>query len=199
MAPKYLTESQVHDIEDALKTALEAFGITNIDLDSQANTSGKPDTRCTLSNLLKANGVTIKQSVPFDSLMEEQWQAWYDLARNIQNLNGFKQEDISCKDTDKEAEQLYYQHDGNVQVAEEHARGGSLKIECDIPEDEQASSFQNATLQGARKFAVSIATYMPKSCPTSEEDIKDLLEKELKPMVTRGFSFEVQIGLGDVN
>lgn len=135
MAPKYLTESQVHDIEGALKSALEAFGITNIDLDSEARSSCKPDTRCTLANLLKASGITIKQDLSFDSLMEEQWQVWYDLARENQDRNGFKQEDITCEVTDTEAEKLFYRHNGNIHEAKEYARSGSLKIECNIPED----------------------------------------------------------------
>lgn len=70
----------------------------------------------------------------------------------------------------------------------------NLKITTGVSEDDQLSSFQNATLQGAGAFAFSIATHVTVPDTVIAEG-EAAVAKFVEDALVRGdVAFEVQIG-----
>lgn len=70
----------------------------------------------------------------------------------------------------------------------------NLKIAKNISEDEQSSSFQNATLSGYNEIAVSIASYPKETSFSSQDELEVLIKSALTGLANDGWVFEIQMG-----
>ncbi|OEE37284.1 hypothetical protein A1QO_04050 [Vibrio genomosp. F10 str. ZF-129] len=183
---KYLSETHLDDIVHGVAQQLKNFGI-EIDSDQMM---GLNEAFTTVLN--QTCQVQVVEKIDFWALKEEQWQIWFDAARENQTNKGLSQEMISPEETDAEAESLYHQFDGNIAAIST----GTFKSKKNVPESSQMCSFQNATLQTLGDYACSIACY-PNSLSTdlTQEQVVDELEKQLQPVISEGWSFDIQIGL----
>lgn len=67
----------------------------------------------------------------------------------------------------------------------------NLKITQNISEDEQCSSFQNATLSGHNEnIAVSIATYPEKANYSSQDELELLIKSALTGLANKGWDLK---------
>lgn len=75
-----------------------------------------------------------------------------------------------------------------------------IDISVGIAEDEQESSFMNATLQSfGERSAISIAIHLPEGIgdgidPNSEREVRSLLAGLFSSAIARGCRVEVQLG-----
>lgn len=183
MTSQYLAYSNIEKIEDTLKEALAQYGI-------HSDISNKDS----LKNLIESYGVKVRVMTSFSDLREDQWQEWFDLTRAHQDKIGLDQTSISPEETDRQAEEFFVDFDGSISDAKAALFGGELCVKLGIPEEEQESSFQNATLQGAQGIAISVATQVPFGDEETETGIAEKLRNDLAPLCSKGYSFEIQIG-----
>lgn len=75
----------------------------------------------------------------------------------------------------------------------------NISCELDVSEEVQVSSFQNATLHSVNSgLACSIAVYpLYPNCTETERQAAEYLKASLAPLVSQGWSFEIQIGQSD--
>lgn len=92
----------------------------------------------------------------------------------------------------------YFDRDAILEVIQENgetSKKGKINIEMNVDEDEQSSSFQNATIQSATdELAISVAAYPNFHGETSQESIVESFASEVLPLVQAGWSFEIKIG-----
>ncbi len=137
----------------------------------------------------------VQDVVPFSNLRGQQWQHWFDEVRRVQTESGLDVETITQEATDKQAEQLYLQHNGDWSSLLQARALDNFHSEINCSENDQMSNFGNACLSGySEKFVCSVAVYPVAEPASCQAEVVANLQRNFYPLLLKYWRVEVQIG-----